>query len=95
MESPKKTKRKQKLITIDSILTQESVKDTIDRLVKEQPKIVVMICIYRDIDGVLKWKVTEGITLDQIIAMIEQTKIALLIGDNSEEEDNPQASAEL
>ena len=79
-----KTKRTTKLITVDSILTQENVKDTIGRLIKEQSNIVALICVYRDRGGTLNWKVSEGITFDQLITMLEQAKICLL---TQEEED--------
>jgi predicted XRE-type DNA-binding protein len=72
-----KTKRTTKL-TVDSILTQDNVKTVIAKLIREQKDIAVMVCIYRNRHEELYWKVTEGISIDQIITMLEQTKICLL-----------------
>jgi hypothetical protein len=74
-ETKKKTR---KLLTVDSILTQDNVKNLLQRLVKDQKNITVMLCIYRDREECLSWKTTEGATIDQIIAMLEQTKLCIL-----------------
>ena len=75
------SKRAKNLTTVDSILTQENVKDTIERLASEQTEISDMICIFRDREGALNWRVTQGSTEERIIAMLEQTKICLIVGD--------------
>jgi hypothetical protein len=75
-ETKKKTRRK--LITVDSILTQDNVKDLLERLTKDQKNITHMICVYKDREDCLSWKVTEGITIDQIVSMLEQAKICIL-----------------
>ena len=75
-ETKKKTRRK--LITVDSILTQDNVKDLLERMAKNQKNITHMICVYKNREDQVAWKVTEGISIDQIISMLEQAKICIM-----------------
>lgn len=75
-ETKKKTRRK--LITVDSILTQDNVKDLLERMAKNQKNITHMICVYKNREDQVEWKVTEGISIDQIISMLEQAKICIM-----------------
>lgn len=75
-ETKKKTRRK--LLTVDSILTQDNVKDLLERMTKDQKNITCMICVYKNREDQVAWKVTEGISIDQIISMLEQAKICIM-----------------
>lgn len=75
------SKRAKQITTIDNILAQENVKDTIERLTSEQAEITDMICIFRDREGALNWRVTKDTACERIISMLEQAKICLLVGD--------------
>jgi hypothetical protein len=86
LEEKTKKKSHRKIVTVDSILTQDNVKDLIQRLIQKQAEIVDMVCIYHDREGSLNWSVTKELSLDLSISMIEQVKFYLLAQDNGEEE---------
>ena len=76
---PKNTKT---VLTIEHILTLESVKEVLEKLINEQTEITDMICVFRARDGSLNWRVTQNSSLDALVTMIEQTKLCILTGDN-------------
>ena len=76
---PKNTKS---IVTIEHILTLESVKEVLEKLINEQTEITDMICVFRARDGSLNWRVTQNSSLDALVTMIEQTKLCILTGDN-------------
>lgn len=80
------SKRKQKLVTIDSILTADNVRDAFDRMAKELPNVTDMVCIYRDREGAINWKCTSESTIERIVSMIEIAKFGVLTPEEGEEE---------
>lgn len=87
MEQKKATKKQTKKLTpISEFLTPDAVKNTIENLIKDQPEITDLVCVFRARDGSLNWKVTEDTSIDTIITMLEHTKISLLTGNAGEEE---------
>lgn len=80
---PKHTKE---IVTVDSILTFDNVKDLIQRLIKDQAEITDMICIYHDQEGNVNQKCTSHMPIERIVTMLEQVKISFLFQDDGEEE---------
>ena len=76
---PKNTKT---VLTIEHILTLDSVKEVLEKLINEQVVITDMICIFRARDGTLNWRVTQNSSIDALITMIEQAKLCILTGDD-------------
>lgn len=86
MNNKKVTKRRVTKTTIESVLTEDDVRDLFNRMVKELSTVTDMICIYRDHEGQTNWKTTNGITLERILSMMEQAKFALLAQDSQTDE---------
>lgn len=79
------SKRKQKVVTIESLFTEDRVKDAFDRMAKELPNITDMVCIYRDREGAINWKVTSESEIERIVSMIEIAKFSILTPEENEE----------
>ena len=76
--------RTKRLTTINDILTQDDVKETLSKVATDQAEITDLICIYQDKEGFINWHFTENTTLDRNILLLEQVKFWLLQGDNDE-----------
>jgi len=81
------SKRKPWLSIIDKMLTEDRVKDAFERMAKELPNITDMLCIYRDREGAINWKVTSESEIERIISMIEIAKFSILTPEENEGEE--------
>ena len=85
MKETKRQKRKVAITTIESLLTDDSVRDAFDRMAQELPNITDMICVYRDREGSINWKCTGETTVERIVSMIEIAKFGVLTPEEGEE----------
>lgn len=73
-----KKERRVTSVTVDSLLTEDNVKEAFSQMAMELPNIKLMICMYYDRDGQPNWITPEGTYLDNILALIDKVKFCLL-----------------
>ena len=78
---PKQTKV---LTTIETLLTNEDVKDLLDELIIDQKDIEALIVIRQNKDGSMTWHITNNLPSSSIVYLLERVKSLTLEIDKGE-----------
>jgi hypothetical protein len=79
---PKQTKV---LTTVETLLTNEDVKDLLDELILDQKDIDALIAIRQNKDGSMTWHITSNLPSSSIVYLLERIKSLTLEIDNKGE----------
>ena len=67
-----------KVITLNDLFARDDVNEFLADMDKEKPNIKDAIIIYVTKDNKLRWEMTQDITIDNAIGLLERTKLSAI-----------------